>query len=185
MTPLSVEGTMISEPSVRVRRAGPSDAAELAELGSRTFRATYGADTPADTLASYVRAEFGIPQQADELEDPTCHVLVAERRGALIGYAVLQVAAPPIPAAAGATMQLSRLYVDEHEQGEGIGASLLDAAVALARARGHGRLWLTVWERNERAIGVYRRWGFVDAGTVTFDLAGETQVDRVLVLRIT
>lgn len=169
---------------MRIRRADPSDAAELAELGGRTFRATYAADTPADILETYVRRQFGVAQQTAELTDPSCHVLLAERGGVPIGYALLEVSAPPIDPAADATIQLSRLYVDAREQGRGVGDALFGAAIDLARSEGHGQMWLTVWERNERAIAVYGRWGFVDVGRVAFDLAGEAQIDRVLVVRI-
>lgn len=124
------------------------------------------------------------PSDAAELADPSCHVLLAERGGVPIGYALLEVSAPPIDPAADATIQLSRLYVDAREQGRGVGDALFGAAIDLARSEGHGQMWLTVWERNERAIAVYGRWGFVDVGRVAFDLAGEAQIDRVLVVRI-
>lgn len=169
---------------MRIRQADPSDATELAELSGRTFRATYAADTPADILETYVRRQFGVAQQTAELSDPSCHVLLAERGGVPIGYALLEVSNAPIDPVADATLKLSRLYVDTHEQGRGVGNALFGAAVDLARSENHGQMWLTVWERNERAIAVYGRWGFIDVGPVAFDLAGEAQIDRVLVMHI-
>lgn len=175
---------MTRDPTVRVRHAEPSDAAELAELGGRTFRATYAADTPMNVLEAYIRRQFGVAQQRAELADPAFHTLLAERGGVLIGYALLHVSAPPIDTVADATIQMSRLYVDASEQGRGVGDALFTGAVDLAKRDGHHQMWLAVWERNVRAIAVYRRWGFADVGHMAFDLAGEMQTDRVLVLRI-
>lgn len=166
---------------VTIRRATGVDAAELAEIGSRTFRATYAGDMPVDALEEFVRATFGPDQQADELADPDCRLLVAEHDRTMLGYVLLRACAPPIEAAAGATMQLARLYVDAQTQSRGIGTALFARAVETATASGHERLWLTVWEHNTRARAVYRRWGFTDVGDVTFDLAGEVQHDCVLV----
>jgi diamine N-acetyltransferase len=81
-------------------------------------------------------------------------------------------------------LAISRLYVATDAQAEGVGTALLAHAVSGAQARGHDLLWLTVWDRNPRAIAVYERWGFVDVGEVDFDLAGVTQTDRLFVLRL-
>lgn len=168
--------------SVTIRRATAVDAADLAELGARTFRATYIGDLPDEALEAFVRAEFGPQQQAAELADPACRVLVAEHDGRMVGYVLLRAGDPPIAAAAAATMQLARLYVDAPAQSRGVGGALLANATDIAAADGHERLWLTVWEHNTRALRVYRRWGFTDVGHVPFDLAGEAQRDRVLVM---
>lgn len=53
-----------------------------------------------------------------------------------------------------------------------------------ARARGHDVLWLGVWDRNERAIAFYARWGFVEVGEMSFLLGSDVQRDHVLALRL-
>ncbi len=181
--PFHREPTMISDQAT-IRSAVSGDAAALADLGARTFRATYAGQMSASSLEEFVRTQFGPDQQAAELVDPACQVLVAEHDRTLIGYALLRACTPPSVAAAGATMQLARLYVERLAQSRGVGTALLTGAVGATRASGHDRMWLTVWEHNDRAIAVYRRWGFTDVGGVTFDLAGELQTDRVLVLRV-
>lgn len=170
--------------TVTIREATARDAAELAELGARTFRATYTGAMPTGALEEFVRVQFGTQQQAGELADPACRVLVAEHDRTMVGYVLLRACAPPIDAAAGATMQLARLYVDAEAQSRGVGADLFAQAVDIAEVSGHERLWLTVWEHNTRAAAVYRRWGFTDVGEIAFDLAGEVQRDRVLVRAI-
>ena len=81
-------------------------------------------------------------------------------------------------------LQLARLYVDAPAQGQGVGGALLAEAVADAMDRGHDLLWLTVWSRNPRAIDTYARWGFTDVGRTVFEMAGDRQVDRVMVLSL-
>jgi ribosomal protein S18 acetylase RimI-like enzyme len=57
----------------------------------------------------------------------------------------------------------------------------MDGVKTAARDLGGRRLWLGVWERNPRAIAFYRKSGFSDAGTTTFQLGSDLQTDRVMV----
>ena len=59
---------------------------------------------------------------------------------------------------------LLNLAVAEEVQGQGLARSLLDAMVVDARLRGHAKVWLEVRLGNERAHGVYLRYGFVEVG---------------------
>lgn len=170
--------------TVTVRTATSTDAAALAMLGARTFVATYAGDTPAEALHAHVRAHFAASLQARELADPALSYLVAEADGQLVGYALSRTTPAPDVVRAATPLELARLYVDEDAQGGGVGSALLAAVTTKALAGGHDALWLTVWERNLRAITVYRRWGFSDVGSVAFGLGDEQQVDRIMTLLI-
>ena len=76
-----------------------------------------------------------------------------------------------------------QLAVHEGHQGQGIGAQLLDALIAWARAQPALRkIVLTVRERNERALRLYRARGFVVHGRVveSLRLADGTTFDDLL-----
>lgn len=168
---------------VTVRAAAPADAVALAALGARTFAATYADANPPGLVDAHVREQFGAAIQAAELADPAIHYLVAERDRELLGYAMLADAPPPDAVHATAPVQLSRLYVDASAQRLGIGTALVAEVLARAAELGHDLVWLTVWTRNPRAIVAYEGWGFVDVGATVFDMAGDHQVDRVMVRR--
>lgn len=170
--------------TVTVRAATSTDAAALAALGARTFIATYADDTPDEALRAHVQAHFGTQQQVRELADSALSYLVAEADGNLLGYAMSRAMPAPDVVRARAPLALARLYVDESAQGRGVGSALLSAVTTGARDAGHDLLWLTVWERNLRAITVYRRWGFSDVGSTAFDLGDERQVDRIMTLPV-
>ena len=54
------------------------------------------------------------------------------------------------------------LAVAKEHRGQGISVMLLNAAEDVARERGCCKLTLEVLEKNERARGVYRKFGFAD-----------------------
>jgi GNAT superfamily N-acetyltransferase len=65
-------------------------------------------------------------------------------------------------------------------QGKGIGKALIDAAERLAAAQALRALWLTAWERNERALAFYARLGYADLGGGTYTFRDQTYGTRVL-----
>lgn len=55
---------------------------------------------------------------------------------------------------------LEDLFVRERSRGHGLGAALVEAALARARARGCARVELDTEASNEAALALYRRFGF-------------------------
>jgi ribosomal protein S18 acetylase RimI-like enzyme len=171
-----------------IRRAAPADAAALAELATRTFTDTYGAENTAEDLAAYLAEYFGAAQQAEVIANPDIITLVAEEEGALTAYAQVRRQPSPegVPEEAG--VEIWRFYVDRSQHGRGLAqrlmASTLEAARELDR-EGRRKVWLGVWERNPRAIAFYEKCGFRDVGPKSFLFGKELQNDRVLIAEIT
>ena len=168
-----------------VRRATIADAPRLAELGANTFRETFEGENTPDDMASYLAEAFTPDRQAAEIGDSSGVVLLAERPDApgaenLVGYAHL-VEGPAPPAVKGrAPMELKRLYVTRSWQGKGVAQALMEAALDAARDRGAKTLWLGVWERNQRAVAFYGKYGFARVGEHTFVLGSDAQTDWLM-----
>ena len=63
-----------------------------------------------------------------------------------------------------AEARIARVLVDPSRQGQGLGEKLLRAVLAEAGERGIRMLTLRVIPTNARAIALYEKLGFVDAG---------------------
>lgn len=61
-------------------------------------------------------------------------------------------------------MHLLNIAVDKDWHGAGLARGLLDTLYAFCRQSNVALLWLEVRPSNERALGVYRRQGFVEVG---------------------
>ena len=75
-------------------------------------------------------------------------------------------------------MQLKGMAVADHLQGEGIGALLIDAGIALAKERGATIAWARA---RDSALGFYERLGFVSTGDGFID--GPTAMPHHIVVR--
>ena len=164
-----------------IRQATASDAAVLAQLGARTFSETFAADNTPEDMAAYLAASFSPEQQAAELAQARTAFLIGEIDKVAVGYAMLHAAAPPQQASSERSVELVRLYVSRDWHGRGVGESLMQACLDLARQQGYRNLWLGVWERNARARAFYRKWKFQEFGEHVFQLGGDPQNDILMV----
>jgi ribosomal protein S18 acetylase RimI-like enzyme len=163
-----------------VRPAASSDVPALADLARRTWSDAFGsgvsdADEAAELAEGRSEAYF-----ARALHETT--ILVAEEDATLVGYVQFgDVGIPEIDAGPG-DAGLHRLYVETALQGRGVGRSLLDAALRHPRLAEAPRIFLQVWDRNERAVGLYESLGFRMIGTTAFTIGSEAMEDAVMVL---
>ena len=162
---------------IPIRRAAAADAAALAAFARRIFDETFAAHNTREDMESYLSKAFGETQQRAEIRDPDWITLIAEKDGAIAGFAQIRLEPESI--------EINRFYVDSAFHGKGIAQSLMAEAEQIAAARGSKRIWLGVWERNDRAIAFYRKCGFRDCGSQQFVLGTDVQTDRVMEKRLT
>ncbi len=171
-------------PGILIRRGTVSDAAALAEFAARTFDETYGAVNRPEDMQAHLASSFGIAQQSSELASPDVATLLAYDAETLVAYAQVRKSEPPPCAPQSHVVELHRFYVDRPAHGRGVAQQLMSAVSAAARELGGRHMWLSVWDRNPRAIAFYKKVGFVDAGGAEFMLGNDRQTDRVLVANV-
>jgi GNAT superfamily N-acetyltransferase len=148
----------------RIRPARPADVPELWAL----VRA----------LAGYERLESRLTGDAETLgrhlfTDRLVRALVAEREGALVGYALTFTAYSSFRTAP--RLWLEDLFVLPTERGAGTGRALFAAVASEARALGCIRVSWEVLDWNTTALGFYEAHGAErdPGGWFTYHLRGE------------
>lgn len=168
-------------PKTTIRRAGAEDASTLADLGARTFATTFGHLYPVADLAAFLEATHTPDKVAAELAVPRMAAWLAEREGVAIAYALAGPCALPHPEVTGQCGELKRIYVLSEAQGEGLGAELMDLAIAWLDSAGRKPVWLGVWSENLAAQRFYVRNGFHKVGEYAFHVGAS--VDREFIMR--
>ncbi len=171
--------------SLALRIAAAEDAHLLSELGAATFQETFAGSNSAPNMAAYLRENFVRERVAEEISDPLSTFLIAEISEKPVGYAKMRRSDPPVGVNGSNPLELVRLYVLSAQIGKGVGAALMRACLHEAERRGHGTLWLGVWEKNSRALDFYRKWGFENVGSHIFQLGSDAQTDFILQKRLT
>lgn len=175
---------MSSPLRISLAKATAATAAQLADLGRRTFQDTFSATNTAADMAAYLAEAFGPDIQLAELQDRDNTFLLAHMQAELVGYAKLRdnsaLGLPEGRDPAG-QLEIVALYVAEDWIGTGLGAALMRASLALAEQLHCTAVVLGVWEKNDRARAFYQRFGFREVGEHEFRM-GQT-IDRDLILR--
>jgi diamine N-acetyltransferase len=163
-----------------IRSATSSDVRALGDLAKRTWSDAFGSSVSPEDEAVELEQTRSASYFRKALRRDT--ILVADSDGALLGYVQFgDVDIPGVEARPG-DRELHRIYVETALHGRGVGRRLLSAALAHSRLRDARRIYLTVWDRNERALRLYESVGFRKVGTVTFAIGSEVAEDLLMLL---
>ncbi len=152
-----------------LREALPEDAAALADLGARSFVAKFGHLYRPEDLADFLAGSHGEANVAAEIANPAMPILLACEGERLLGYCKLKLACGwPDHARGRKAIELKQLYTDPEATGRGIGAKLMNWALAKARVEGADEVQLSVYSDNPGAQKFYQRYGFEKVGDIFF-----------------
>jgi ribosomal protein S18 acetylase RimI-like enzyme len=164
-----------------IRKAILRDVDPLSELACRTYVDAFGHSfLPAD-LKNHLEGHLSPENIRRILEKDT--VLLAEIDHQTVGFCQFGQATECPDADLDSDGVIERLYVLKEYQNQGIGSSLMKAALDQMRQENVTRVLLDVWEHNPAAIRFYQRFGFEVVGRHKFEVASgaETSDDLVMV----
>jgi diamine N-acetyltransferase len=168
----------VDAPTIRPARV--ADVSALSALAKRTWSEAFGEGVSPDDEAAEVKETRSEAYFARALRAKT--ILVAEEDGSLLGYVQFgDVEIPEVRARPG-DQALQRVYVERVFQGRGLGQRLMAAALQHPRLAGAKRIFLQVWDKNERAVRLYESFGFQCVGATTFTIGSEVMEDLVMLL---
>jgi len=102
---------------VTPRRAEPKDAAQLAALAERTFRAAFGSSNTRENMDAHCASAYGETIQASEIANADIETFVCADSTELVGYAQLRWGIAPPCVLALRPAEIRRIYVDEQWHG--------------------------------------------------------------------
>lgn len=170
---------------MNIRFANENDAALLAEVGRRTFYDSFIEYNTPEDMQKYLSEHYSTEIQMSEIKDPNTIFLIAEINSIPVGYVKLRGQSKGDGVVGTNPMELQRIYTIQEYIGKGVGAELMKAVIREAKERGFDCLWLGVWEKNERAIKFYEKWGFRKVGNYVFVLGEDIQSDFTMELSLT
>lgn len=155
---------------MNLRPASLDDVPELAALGRDSFLAAFGHLYEPHDLQAFLAQVYSHEAVAADIADPARRIQLAiGEDGALAGYCKLGLACGWPDHARGAhVIELKQLYTDPARTGQGIGAALMEWALAKARSFGADEMQISVWSENYGAQRFYARYGFAKMADIDF-----------------
>lgn len=81
-------------------------------------------------------------------------------------------------------MEIARIYATHEMIGKGVGKKLMQHSIEVSKQRNKQVIWLAVWEKNERAMEFYTKWGFEIFSKQIFILGTDLQKDWLMKKRL-
>lgn len=166
--------------NLRIREAGTEDAVLIADLSRQTFYDTFAPHNTAADMDKFLHEQFTRGRLMLEVGQPHNRFLLAYSGDEVAGYVKLRAGRSPGGIPAADCMEIARLYACKHMLGKGVGQLLMQTSLDMGLQEGKKIAWLCVWEKNQRAIEFYHRWGFTRCGDVDFLLGNDLQNDWVM-----
>jgi GNAT superfamily N-acetyltransferase len=143
-------------PTVTLRKAGPQDADDVADIWRLGWQDGHLGFVPRELVDARTEDSFGI-RASERVADTT----VATVDGAVAGFVMV------------VDDEVEQVYVSALHRGSGVAAVLMSEAERQVRANGHSRAWLAVVAGNARARAFYEKTGWYDEGPFDYAAAAE------------
>ena len=157
-------------------------ASTLALIGAATFLESFAGTLDGASIVAHCHKQHAADVYTKYLSHPETRaaLAVAAPGEAPVGYSLLTAPDLPLEDLSADDIELKRIYLLSRFQGNGRGNALMEGALHAALAMGKKRILLGVYARNAKALAFYRKHGFVQVGTRTFQVGASVFNDLVL-----
>ncbi|MFN2098898.1 N-acetyltransferase family protein [Altererythrobacter sp. MF3-039] len=168
-----------------LRPASLDDVKPLAKLGRDSFCDKFEHLYDPKDLNVFLEEVYSEKSVAEEIAGPECIHQLAEDASGLIGYCKMRVPSwYEDDSDAQNPIALGQLYTAPGKTGLGIGAALMEWALALSRERGRDAIQLSVWSENFGAQRFYERYGFKKIADIDFYVGNHRDDEFLYELRL-
>lgn len=164
----------------KINQVDQSELEQLRALCIQTFRETYDPVKDPEQFQAYIDKAFTEDQLRSELVRSASEYYFLRDGQKEIGYLMLNVDDAQTEPKETHYLEIQRIYLLNEYKGQGLGTRLIDFTVERARTLGKSKIWLGVWEENEKAIQFYRSVNFFIAGEHTFMMGDIPERDWIM-----
>jgi diamine N-acetyltransferase len=150
------------------RRWNIDDMAAIHNLLLETWLDAYSSFIPETDLISYHHATYNVEALTSMYKTPGVNGFVAESDRLLVGCIRTRIAKDEN------RFYVPSLYVLPHQQGKGVGRTLMGMAVEEAVKNGYDRIWIGIMEKNKEGLDWYKRFDYQTVEEAPFTMGNST-----------
>ncbi|MEH6995946.1 GNAT family N-acetyltransferase [Neobacillus drentensis] len=167
--------------SIMIKPCTIEDLSILQEISYETFNETFKDQNSPEIMNAYLEKAFNVKQLEKELSNIFSRFVFVYFNNEVAGYLKVNSHDAQSENMGEESLEIERIYVRTKFQKLGLGKYLINKAIEIAVEQGKNKIWLGVWEKNENAIAFYKKIGFVQAGTHSFYMDDEEQIDFIMI----
>ena len=148
--------------NIEIRPVTPPDVPAISSLAREIWQASYPGIITQEQIDFMLEQRYGHERLYDDLEDLhkwLDQAFLGDRR---VGFAFNEIYK--------GEFKLDKLYIHPDVQRQGVGGQLIAHVAERAKREGYPCVILAVNKRNEKAIGSYKKYGFVVREAIVDDI---------------
>ncbi|MGG1247742.1 GNAT family N-acetyltransferase [Bacillus spizizenii] len=166
--------------TINIRKCSREDLKILQELSIVTFNDTFKDQNSPENMKAYLESAFNAKQLEQELSNTSSQFFFVYFHHEVAGYLKVNIDDAQSEELGDDSLEIERIYIKSNFQRHGLGKQLLYKAIEIALECNKKKIWLGVWEKNEKAIAFYKKMGFVQTGAHSFYMGDEEQTDFIM-----
>ncbi len=165
---------------LELKKCEINDVEILSEFAKQNFYNAFAHMNTKEDMDAYLAEAFNKAKLSEQLCDANSNIYFLYCDSQLAGYLKLNEAPSQTDINDADSLEIERIYVAQEYQGKKLGQYLMDSAVRFANDSNKNYVWLSVWQKNEKAIRFYRKNGFYEFGTHSFVMGDDVQTDYIM-----
>lgn len=166
--------------NLELKTCNINDLNDLRTLSINTYKDTFATMNTVANMTKYLNRAFSINKLKEELMNNASIFFFLYVDNNLAGYLKVNEAIAQTDINDQKSIELERIYVSKNFQGNGCGNFLMESAINLAMNKQKKYIWLGVWEKNTKALKLYKKNGFYKFGQHSFVMGTDKQNDYIL-----
>ncbi|MEH7491167.1 GNAT family N-acetyltransferase [Neobacillus niacini] len=167
--------------NINIKPCTIEDLSILQEISYETFTETFKEQNSPENMNAYLERAFNLKQLEKELSTIPSQFFFVYINNEVAGYLKVNTQDAQSENMGEDSLEIERIYIRAKFQKLGLGKYLINKAIEIAVEQGINKIWLGVWEKNENAIAFYKKIGFVLAGSHSFHMGDEEQIDFIMI----
>jgi diamine N-acetyltransferase len=167
--------------NINIKPCTIEDLSLLQEISYETFIETFKEQNSPENMDAYLERAFNLNQLEKELSTFSSQFFFVYFNTEVAGYLKVNIQEAQSENMGDDSLEIERIYIRAKFQKLGLGKHLINKAIEIAEEQKKNKIWLGVWEKNENAIAFYKKLGFVQAGSHSFFMGDEEQIDFIMI----
>jgi diamine N-acetyltransferase len=167
--------------NINIKPCTIEDLSTLQKISYETFNETFKDQNSPENMNAYLERAFNVKQLEKELSNISSQFFFVYFNNEVAGYLKVNTEDAQSENMGEDSLEIERIYIRTNFQKLGLGKYLINKAIEIAVEQEKNKIWLGVWEKNENAIAFYKKIGFVQAGTHSFHMGDEEQIDFIMI----
>ncbi|MFB3162462.1 GNAT family N-acetyltransferase [Neobacillus sp. 179-J 1A1 HS] len=167
--------------NINIKACTIEDLSMLQEISYETFIETFKDQNSPENMNAYLERAFNLKQLEKELSTISSQFFFVYLNNEVAGYLKVNTEDAQSENMGEDSLEIERIYIRVKFQKLGLGKYLINKAIEIAEEQEKNKIWLGVWEKNENAITFYKKLGFVKAGSHSFYMGDEEQIDFIMI----